>query len=50
MQCKCGNELGTLAASCSRCGKSYIATTAAIVLLFVILLFVLTIFILNAFG
>ena len=50
MQCKCGNVLATLAPSCPRCGKSYIAMVAAIVLLSVLLLSTLTIVVLTIFG
>lgn len=38
MKCTCGNEIAALATSCPKCGKTYIAKTAAIVVVFLFLL------------
>ncbi len=44
MKCKCGNEIGTLATNCPKCGTIFVGKTAAIVLIFfgaIVLLFVI---------
>jgi hypothetical protein len=36
MKCTCGNELGSLATSCPKCGKTFVFKTALIVLVFIL--------------